>query len=172
VRVGWVLAQPGVISKLTLAKEAADLCSSSLTQLVGERYLSGGRWRDNLDALVDVYRGRRDAMLGALSEQAPEGWRWTHPEGGFYVWVTVPGIDATASLPIAVDHRVAYVPGTAFYTDGRGRDAMRLSFSYPNEDQIREGIRRLTTALGTGPNESDRRDPNDLDSAVRSRTSL
>jgi DNA-binding transcriptional MocR family regulator len=129
---------------MTLAKEAADLCSSSLTQLVGERYLAGGRWRDNLRGLIDVYRSRRDATLDALSAFAPEGATWTHPAGGFYVWVTLPpGLDAAALLPVAIEHRVAYVPGTAFYADGRGRDAMRLSFSYPSEEAIREGTRRL-----------------------------
>ena len=148
VRVGWVLAEPGVIARLTLAKEAADLCSSSLTQLVGEEYLAGSRWRDNLRGLVDVYRGRRDAMIDALSQYAPPGTTWTHPAGGFYVWVTLPpGLDATALLPAAIEHKVAYVPGTAFYADGRGRDAMRLSFSYPPEDAIREGIRRLGDLL-------------------------
>jgi 2-aminoadipate transaminase len=144
VRLGWVLAEPGVIARLTLAKEAADLCSGSLTQLVGERYLAGSRWRANLRELIDVYRSRRDATIGALSELAPEGTSWTHPAGGFYVWVTLPaGLDASALLPTAIEQRVAYVPGTAFYTDGRGRDAMRLSFSYPSEAAIREGIQRL-----------------------------
>jgi 2-aminoadipate transaminase len=148
VRVGWVLAQRGVIARVTLAKEAADLCSSSLTQLVGEEYLAGPRWRDNLRGLVDVYRRRRDAMLDALSQYAPSGTTWTHPAGGFYVWVTLPpGLDASALLPTAVEHKVAYVPGTAFYADGRGRDAMRLSFSYPSEEAIREGIRRLGELL-------------------------
>src|SRR5919198_111849 len=145
VRVGWVLAEPGVIARMTLAKEAADLCSSSLTQLVGERYLASPRWRDNLRTLVDVYRSRRDAMLDALSELAPEGTTWTRPVGGFYVWVTLPpGLDAARLLPTAIERRVAYVPGTAFYVDGRGRDAMRLSFSFPSEEAIREGGQRLS----------------------------
>jgi 2-aminoadipate transaminase len=148
VRVGWVLSSPGVISKLTLAKEAADLCSSSLTQMVGERYLSGPRWRDNLRGLIDVYRTRRDAMVQALSNHAPPGTTWTRPSGGFYVWVTLPpGLDGTALLPAAIQHKVAYVPGTAFYTDERGRDSMRLSFSYPSADSIREGVRRLGGVL-------------------------
>jgi DNA-binding transcriptional MocR family regulator len=144
LRVGWVLAGPGVLTRLTLAKEAADLCSSSLTQLVAERYLRSGAWRENLRRLTDVYRARRDAMLAALDDHAPPQTTWTTPQGGFYVWVSLPpGVDSAATLPFAVEHRVAYVPGTAFYPDGRGRDALRLSFSYPSEDAIREGIERL-----------------------------
>ena len=148
VRVGWVLAEPGVLTRLTLAKEAADLCSSSLTQLVAERYLESERWRVNLRHLIDVYGSRRDAMLAALGEHAPAGTTWTQPQGGFYVWVSLPpGIDAAALLPAAVERKVAYVPGTAFYPDGRGRDSMRLSFSYPPVEAIREGVARLGRVL-------------------------
>ncbi|MBI4260623.1 MAG: PLP-dependent aminotransferase family protein [Actinobacteria bacterium] len=148
IRIGWVLAGAPVLDHVLLAKEAANLCSSSLTQLVAEAYLGGDRWRRNLGALVDVYRGRRDAMLAALREGFPPGARWTEPRGGFYVWVTLPdGLDAAALLPAAVERRVAYVPGTAFYPDGRGRDRMRLSFSYPPEEEIREGVSRLAALL-------------------------
>ena len=148
VRVGWVFGDGGVIGRLVLAKEAADLCSSSFMQLVAERYLAGDRWRTNLAGLVDVYRTRRDAMLEALERSFPPGSTWTRPSGGFYVWASLPpGLDASALLPTAVEHRVAYVPGTAFYPDGRGRDAMRLAFCYPPEDRIREGIRRLGDLL-------------------------
>ena len=148
VRVGWAVAEPDVLSRLVLAKEAADLCSSSLTQLVAERYLEGDRWRVNLRSFVDIYRERRDAVLEALAEHFPLGASWTLPLGGFYVWVTLPeGFDAQAMLPAAVERGVAYVPGTAFYPDDRGRDHMRLSFCYPSPDSIREGVRRLGALL-------------------------
>jgi 2-aminoadipate transaminase len=147
IRVGWALAEPGTLDRLVLAKEAADLCSSALTQFVAERYLAGDRWRANLETLVDVYRKRRDAMLESLEREFPPGAHWTSPHGGFYVWVTTPGIDTPSLLTEAVDRRVAYVPGTAFYPDGRGRDRMRLSYCYPPEDAIREGVRRLGTLL-------------------------
>jgi DNA-binding transcriptional MocR family regulator len=149
VRVGWAMAEPGVLQRLILAKEAADLCGSNLNMLVTERYLSGERWRDNLRHLVDLYRGRRDAMLAALSEHFPADARWTHPHGGFYVWVTLPAyFDSRALLAAAVERRVAYVPGTAFYPDGRGQDRMRLAFCYPTEEDIVEGVRRLGLLLG------------------------
>jgi DNA-binding transcriptional MocR family regulator len=117
-------------------------------QLVAEGWLADGRWRAHLASLVAIYRGRRDAMLGALDAHLGGLATWTRPAGGFYVWVTVPGhLDTSALLAAAVDRRVAYVPGTAFYPDGRGRDRMRLSFCYPPEERIREGVRRLGELL-------------------------
>jgi DNA-binding transcriptional MocR family regulator len=145
IRVGWVLADAEVIRRLTLLKEAADLCSSNLNMLVAEEWLSdANRWRGALAGLVAVYRRRRDAALEALRRYFPPEASWTRPGGGFYVWVTVPpAFDAKAMLPTAVERRVAYVPGTAFYPDGSGRDRLRLAFCYPPEEAITEGIRRL-----------------------------
>ncbi|HEX5950663.1 MAG TPA: PLP-dependent aminotransferase family protein [Actinomycetota bacterium] len=148
VRVGWALAEPGVLQRLVLAKEAADLCGSNLNMLLTERYLSGETWRANLERLVATYRRRRDVMLAALAERFPAGATWTSPAGGFYVWVTLPPyLDTRALLAAAVERRVAYVPGTAFYPDGRGTDTMRLAFCYPTEDRIEEGVKRLGELL-------------------------
>ncbi|MDP9300210.1 MAG: PLP-dependent aminotransferase family protein [Actinomycetota bacterium] len=149
VRVGWALADRSVIQRLVLAKEAADLCGSNLTMLLTERWFSDdARWRSALTGLVDTYRSRRDAMLDALKEQFPGTATWTHPSGGFYVWVTLPAwSDTTAMLAAAVERRVAYVPGSAFYPDGRGADRMRLAYCYPTEDRIREGVARLASLL-------------------------
>jgi DNA-binding transcriptional MocR family regulator len=117
-------------------------------QLVGEQYLSGDRWKDNLTGLVDIYRRRRDAMLDGLQRHFPPDARWTTPRGGFYVWVTLPEyFDSQAMLAAAVERRVAYVPGTAFYPDGTGRDRLRLAFCYPTESAIAEGVRRLGQLL-------------------------
>lgn len=148
VRVGWALAEPGVLQRLVLAKEAADLCGSNLTMLVTERYLAGDAWRANLERLVATYRRRRDVMLAALAERFPADASWTRPAGGFYVWVTLPSyFDTRTLLAAAVERRVAYVPGTAFYPDGRGTDKMRLAFCYPTEDRIEEGVKRLGELL-------------------------
>jgi 2-aminoadipate transaminase len=148
IRVGWTVAPSGTTSQLTLLKEAADLCSSNLNMLVAEGWLGDrDRWRGSLAELVEVYRRRRDACLDALERHFPPGATWTHPAGGFYVWVTVPGTDTKALLPYAVDRGVAYVPGTAFYADGSGRDRLRLAFCYPPEDEIEEGVRRLGELL-------------------------
>jgi 2-aminoadipate transaminase len=149
VRVGWALADPSVIQRLVLAKEAADLCGSNFTMLITERWFSDdARWRTALTGLVDTYRSRRDAMLDALEEHFPSTATWTRPSGGFYVWATLPAwSDTTAMLAAAVERRVAYVPGTAFYPDARGADRMRLAYCYPTEDRIREGVARLATLL-------------------------
>ena len=149
VRVGWALAEQSVIQRLTLAKEAADLCGSSFMMLVTERYFSDAeRWHTNLASLVGIYRSRRDTMVEAIAEHFPPGTQWTTPAGGFYVWVTLPEwMDTKAMLAAAVDRRVAYVPGSAFYPDGRGRDQMRLAFCYPTQERIREGIQRLGALL-------------------------
>jgi 2-aminoadipate transaminase len=116
--------------------------------LLTERYFDGGLWRRNLEHLVDLYRRRRDAMLAALEERFPAEATWTPPAGGFYVWATLPPyVDTRALLAAAVERRVAYVPGTAFYPDDRGADAMRLAFCYPTEEDIQEGVRRLGELL-------------------------
>jgi DNA-binding transcriptional MocR family regulator len=148
VRVGWTVAEPGVLQRLILAKEASDLCGSNLTMLLTERYLTGETWRATLARLVSLYASRRDAMLAALEEHFPQDASWNRPAGGFYVWIGLPDyLDAAAMLAAAVERRVAYVPGTAFFPDGRGIDRMRLAFCHPTEDRIAEGVKRLGELL-------------------------
>jgi DNA-binding transcriptional MocR family regulator len=148
LRVGWVLAPHAVREKLVLAAEAAVLCPPTFNQHVVADYLQTQDWQGQVTAFRSMYRERRDAMLDALSQQMPPGTTWTHPTGGFYVWVTLPGeLDSKVLLPRAVTARVAFVPGTAFFADGTGRNNMRLSYCYPEPDRIREGVRRLATVL-------------------------
>lgn len=147
LRVGWVLAPHAIREKLILANEAAVLSPSSFAQIVISEYLASADWRGQIDVFRGVYRERRDAMLDALGEQLPS-LSWTVPNGGFYIWLTLPDhLDSKAMLPRAVKELVAYTPGTAFFSDGGGRNAMRLSFCYPTPDFIREGIRRLATVI-------------------------
>ena len=148
LRVGWVLAPHGVREKLVLAAEASVLCPPNFTQMVVADYLRTAPWRDQIKVFREIYRERRDTILDALEQLFPEGARWTRPAGGFYTWVTLPqGLDAKAMLPRAVNARVAYVPGTAFYADGTGAEAMRLSYCYPEPERIREGVRRLAGVI-------------------------
>ncbi|MEO7147604.1 MAG: PLP-dependent aminotransferase family protein [Terrimesophilobacter sp.] len=148
LRVGWAVAPHAIREKLILANEAAVLSPSSFTQLVVSEYLSTADWQAQIGIFRGVYRERRDALLSALSEHLPN-LHWTVPNGGFYVWLTLPSqVDAKSMLPRAVKQLVAYTPGTAFYADGNGRNNIRLSFCYPTPDFIREGVRRLATVIG------------------------
>lgn len=147
MRVGWALAPPVIREKLILANEAAILSPSSFTQLVVSEYLTSADWQGQIGTFRDVYRERRDALLAALEEYLP-ALSWTVPSGGFYVWLTLPeGVDAQAMLPRAVHQLVAYTPGTAFYANGDGKNKIRLSFSYPTPEFIREGVRRLASVI-------------------------
>jgi 2-aminoadipate transaminase len=146
-RVGWALAPHAIREKLVLANEAAVLSPSSFSQLVISEYLATADWKGQINTFRGVYHERKNALLSALDEYLPE-LTWTNPNGGFYVWVTLPDrLDSKAMLPRAVKELVAYTPGTAFFADGDGRRNMRLSFSYPTPEHIRVGIRRLATVI-------------------------
>jgi DNA-binding transcriptional MocR family regulator len=146
-RVGWAVAPHAVRERLVLASEAAILCPSSFSQLAIAAYLDGHDWKHQVGVFRELYRERRDAALAALDDLLPQA-RWNVPRGGFYVWVQLPaGLDAKAMLPRAVTQRVAYVPGSAFFADGGGRDHLRLSYCYPPPERIREGVRRLATVV-------------------------
>lgn len=143
-RIGWALAPHAVREKLVLTQEAATLAPPVFSQYVISAYLEQFDWRGQIEAFRSMYRERRDAMLQGLRENMPEGTTWTVPQGGFFVWVTLPeGLDSQAMLPRAVSARVAYVPGPAFYGDGLGSRNMRLSFCFPTPERILEGTRRL-----------------------------
>lgn len=144
IRVGWVYAQPPIIDRLIKLKQGADLCSSALNQMFAEEYISRGLWKKNIEALKPVYRSRKEAMLRALDEHFPEGASWTNPGGGLFVWATLPEfLDSAKMLPLAIESKVAYVPGSAFYPDGSGAHHMRLNFSFSDEEKIAEGVKRL-----------------------------
>jgi 2-aminoadipate transaminase len=148
MRLGWMAAPRPILAKVLLAKQAADLCGSNFTQSVAEAYFAGTRWRRVLRGLTEAYAERRDAMLEALEEHFPAEATWTHPEGGFFIWVTLPDFIQTSTvLPEAVEHGVTFTPGDAFYPDGSGANCMRLAFCYARPEQIREGIRRLAEVL-------------------------
>ncbi len=150
VRLGWAVAPRPVMEKLNLCKQGADLCSSPVTQLFVAAYFaehSGGEptWRRQLESLKDLYRTRRDAMLEALTEHFGAAANWTQPQGGLFIWATLPDyIDTTDLLARALESEaVAFVPGRAAYLDGRGGSCMRLNFAGVPEQEIREGIRRI-----------------------------
>ena len=144
IRLGWVVAPPPVLEKINLGKQATDLCTSTLSQLMVQAYFAEGRWRDYVDSLTEIYRARRGSMLDALADHFTPQAEWTRPSGGLFIWATLPDfIDTTDLLARALQENVAFVPGEAAFLDGRGRASMRLNFSGSGEEAIREGIRRI-----------------------------
>ncbi len=144
LRVGWICASKDVIGRLVLMKQAADLHSSTINQMA-ICHVAQAMFDDHVATIRDVYRARRDAMLEALTAHMPKGVTWTKPEGGMFVWVTLPdrmnGADLLAKS--LKSERVAFVPGSAFYADGSGTNTLRLSFSRADAPTIAEGIKRL-----------------------------
>jgi 2-aminoadipate transaminase len=157
LRLGWVVAPEEVIDQLVKAKQGADLHSSSFDQMLAYEMLKTGFFDEHVRKIRDLYGKRRDVMLAALARYFPEGCSWTHPEGGLFLWARVPEwIDTADLMQEAVQTKVAYVPGSAFYADagvasgadpGRGRNTMRLNFSCAQPAQIEEGIKRLGDLL-------------------------
>ncbi len=147
VRLGWTVAPAPVLEKLNLGKQASDLCSSSMTQhFVAAYFADAQRWLGYLESLREIYRRRLEVMLDALVEHFPSDAQWTHPQGGMFVWATLPDyVDTTDLLARALrDENVAFVPGRAAYLDGvRGGSSMRLNFAGLSEEEIREGVRRI-----------------------------
>ncbi len=148
LRVGWVCAAMDVINKLVLIKQASDLHSPTLNQMAVQRVVQTG-FDDQIEAIKTLYKSRRDAMLEALSSHMPKDVQWTLPEGGMFVWLTLPkNIDAAKLLEKSVkEQKVAFVPGNAFHPDGTGQNTMRLNFSRPNEEEISQGIAKLAQSI-------------------------
>lgn len=144
LRVGWICAAKPVIQRLVLMKQASDLHTSSLNQMIVAR-VAKSVMADHVKTLRATYMARRDHMLAALDRHMPQGVDWTRPEGGMFIWVTLPvGMDGATLLAQSLEkERVAFVPGRAFFADGSGGNTLRLSFSCAKPDQIDEGIARL-----------------------------
>jgi len=147
-RLGWVAAHPHFIRKMEIAKQAVDLCANTLAQLIAWKYVEEGHLDRHIPEIVDFYKPRRDAMLEALEEYMPEGVEWTRPDGGMFIWVTLPeGIDTKAMSEKAIRRGVAYVPGEAFFAYRDVKNAMRLNFTYVSEEKIRDGVKRLAEVI-------------------------
>ena len=144
LRLAWMLGNKEVIRKLTILKQATDLCTNILSQLIAYEYFQLEKFDENIKSNIDIYKQKRDVMLSALEQYFPPQATWTKPQGGFFVMATLPGyIDTQEMLIDAVKENVAYVPGSPFFADGQGKNTMRLSFCYPNQEDIEEGIKRI-----------------------------
>ena len=147
-RLGWAIAHPEVLDKIYVCKQSLDLCPPILDQYVAAEFLSSGRLDENLLKSVALYKGKRDLLLSLLKEYMPEGVKWTHPEGGLFLFLTMPeGFEAVKFYDKALDAGVAYVAGEFFHPDGSGKNTMRLNFSFMTEEKIRAGVKLLAELL-------------------------
>lgn len=148
MRLGWIAAPPEVIHKLVMAKQGTDLHTPMFNQIIAHTLLSNGYLQRQVPRIVPVYRQRRDAMLAALARHFPAQTSWTRPEGGMFIWVTLPAaIDSADLLQKALEQGVVFVPGRAFHATGGGASTLRLSFSNASSERIETGIDRLGQAL-------------------------
>lgn len=148
LRLAALVGRREIVDKVVAVKQATDLCTPALTQALALRFLREHDIAAHVRKLRGCYREKRDAMIAALERYMPEGVHWTRPEGGLFLWVTLPpGVDTEKLLPKALERKVAYVIGSPFFVDGTGQNTMRLSFAIATPEQIDEGIRRLAEVI-------------------------
>ena len=147
-RIGWVVADERIIDKIVMAKQATDLCTSPFVQKIAARYLEKGLFDKNIGGIIENYREKRQVMLDALKKYMPAGVTWTEPEGGLFLFLTLPEyMDAEELFKIAIEEKVAFVLGTTFYCNGEGKNTLRCNFSYTSKEKNEEGVRRLANAV-------------------------
>ena len=148
LRLAWITAPAEWMDRMVVAKQSMDLCSPTLTQLIAAEYMKRGLLPKQVEGIRRLYARKRQVMLEALKKYMPKGVTWTKPEGGLFLWVKLPKRMSTDDLfPKAAENGVVYVKGSAFYCNGKGQNTMRLNFSYPSEEQIEEGIKRLAKMI-------------------------
>ncbi len=147
-RLGWAIAHPDILDKIYVCKQSLDLCPPIMDQYVAAEFLNSGRLDANLIRTVELYKGKRDLLLSLLEEHMPEGVKWTHPEGGLFLFLTMPeGFDAVKFYDVALEAGVAYVAGEFFHPDRSGKNTMRLNFSFMTHERMKEGIALLASLL-------------------------
>ena len=147
-RLGWAIAHPDILDKIYVCKQSLDLCPPIFDQYVAAEFLSSGRLDENLKKSISLYKRKRDLLLEQLERHMPEGVSWTHPEGGLFLFLTMPeGFDAVKFYDKSLDAGVAYVAGEFFHPDGSGKNTMRMNFSFMSEQKICEGVTLLGQLL-------------------------
>jgi 2-aminoadipate transaminase len=148
IRLAWVIAPEQVIRKLVQTKQAADLNTAAFNQMTAYEVGKTGFLDEHVKHIRSVYRERRDVMIEMMEEMFPPELRWTRPQGGMFLWGILPeDLDAAEVLKVAIQRKVAFVPGESFHPNGGGKNTMRLNFSYSNPETIREGINRMGSVL-------------------------
>lgn len=147
-RIGWVVAHEAIVDKFVVAKQSTDLCTPTLNQKIVHKYIEKGYFDENLKGIITQYHEKRDNMLKAFEEYMPKGVTWTKPEGGLFLFLSLPeGMDAENLFQKAIDNNVAFVLGSVFHCDGSGKNTMRINFSYMPKDKTTEGVKRLAKAI-------------------------
>ncbi|MFC2103986.1 PLP-dependent aminotransferase family protein [Bacteroidota bacterium] len=147
-RIGWVVAHEKIIDKFVTAKQSTDLCTPTLNQKIVHKYIAKGFFDENLKEIITQYHEKRDNMLNAFKEFMPKGVRWTEPEGGLFLFLTLPeNMNAEILFHKALENNVAFVLGSVFHCDGSGKNTMRINFSYMPKEKTREGVKRLAKAI-------------------------
>ncbi len=147
-RLAWITAATDWTERMVAAKQSMDLSTPIFTQLIVAEYMKRGLLPQQVEKIRKLYARKRGVMINALRRYMPKGVEWTEPEGGLFLWVKLPKhMDTTTLFPKAVENKVAYVVGSSFHCNGKGQNTMRLNFSYPSEEQIEEGIKRLAKML-------------------------
>lgn len=148
-RLAWTIGHPALLDKIIMAKQSSDLCTPVFVQKIAARYMEKGLLEKNLVKTVALYRERCHHMIDCLRQYMPEGVSWTEPEGGLFLFITMPeGLDSAEVLKKAIEVNVAFVTGSAFFCNDAGKNTMRLNFSFSNKKDIEEGVRRLSKVIG------------------------
>lgn len=147
-RIGWIIADTKIVDKVVMSKQSSDLCTPPFVQRIAARYLEKGLFDKNLTGIVQNYKEKRQIMIDSFKKYFPEGVTWTEPEGGLFLFVTLPEyMDAEELFKIAIEEKVAFVLGTSFYCDGGGKNTFRCNFSYMSKEKNEEGVKRLAKAI-------------------------
>jgi len=148
MRLGWIVANEDIMEKIIIAKQASDLHSNYFTQRVVYQYLIDNNVDEHIEKIKKMYRNQRNLMISMIKEHFPENVKYTEPEGGMFLWVTLPeDLSSLDLFDLAIKENVAFVPGNAFFADGSGDNTLRLNFSNSDEERIEEGIKRLGKAI-------------------------
>lgn len=147
-RLGWIVAHEDVIDQLVKAKQATDLCTSPFVQKIAVKYIEKGFYEKNLKKTIENYRQKKEVMMDSFNKYMPEGVSWTNPEGGLFLFLTLPeGMDSEKLFLKAIEKKVAFVIGHVFHCDGSGKNTMRINFSYATKEQNVEGVKRLASVI-------------------------
>lgn len=148
MRLGWITAKKEIIEKFALMKQSVDLCSPSFNQLIVGRYIKEGKMKETIHRATKLYIKKNACMLNALKMNMPEYVSWSKPQGGMFLWVTLPEyVDAKEMVPMAANNKVIYVTGKPFHCDGSGQNTLRLNYSFPTFAQIEQGIGNLAQTI-------------------------